>query len=33
MRALDIGNAAWCDIDTVADLRAAETMLGEPEHA
>jgi choline kinase len=27
MRAADIGNAAWYDIDTVADLEAAETQL------
>jgi hypothetical protein len=27
MRAADIGNAAWYDIDTVADLEAAETRL------
>ncbi len=33
MRAVDIGGAAWCDIDTLADLRTAEIMLGEPEHA
>jgi choline kinase len=33
MRGVDIGGAAWCDIDTLADLEAAETMLGEPEHA
>ncbi len=33
MRAVDIAGAAWCDIDTPADLRAAETMLGQPEHA
>lgn len=33
MRAVDIGGASWCDIDTLADLEAAESMLGEPEHA
>ncbi len=33
MRAVDIGGASWCDIDTLADLRTAEIMLGEPEHA
>jgi choline kinase len=33
MRGVDIGNAAWCDIDTVADLEAAETLLAQPEHA
>jgi len=29
MRALDIGDAAWCDIDTLTDLEAAETLLSE----
>jgi 1L-myo-inositol 1-phosphate cytidylyltransferase len=34
MQGLDIGDAAWYDIDTVADLEAAETLLaGHPEHA
>jgi 1L-myo-inositol 1-phosphate cytidylyltransferase len=28
MRALDIGDARWCDIDTVSDLAAAESVLG-----
>ena len=28
--AVDIGDALWRDIDTVADLRAAETILSEP---
>lgn len=35
MRGLDVGSAAWCDIDTVADLAAAESLLtaqAEPEH-
>jgi choline kinase len=33
MRALDIGDAAWCDIDTTDDLEVAETMFArEPEH-
>lgn len=27
MRALDIGDARWCDIDTPADLEAAESLL------
>ena len=27
MHGFDIGNASWCDIDTVADLVAAETAL------
>jgi choline kinase len=33
MRAGDIGDAAWYDIDTVADLESAEALLVEPEHA
>jgi choline kinase len=28
MRAVEVGNATWCDIDTVSDLEAAETALG-----
>lgn len=28
MRALEIGNATWCDIDTVSDLETAESALG-----
>ena len=28
MRALDIGDATWHDIDTLADLETAETLLG-----
>jgi 1L-myo-inositol 1-phosphate cytidylyltransferase len=28
MRALEIGDASWCDIDTVSDLEAAESALG-----
>jgi choline kinase len=32
MRAADVGGATWCDIDTVADLAVAETLLAsEPE--
>lgn len=27
MRSLDIGDARWCDIDTPADLQAAESLL------
>lgn len=27
MRGIDIGDARWCDIDTMADLEAAETLL------
>ena len=34
MRAIEIGNAAWYDIDTPADLRSAENLLAsQPEHA
>ncbi len=28
MRGLEIGDATWCDIDTVSDLEAAESALG-----
>jgi choline kinase len=28
MRAVEIGDATWCDIDTVSDLEAAESALG-----
>jgi choline kinase len=32
MRAADVGAASWCDIDTLDDLAAAETLLsGEAE--
>ena len=30
MRGVDIGGAAWFDIDTMADLETAEGLLGEP---
>jgi choline kinase len=30
MRAVEIGNAAWCDIDTLSDLSAAESALSVP---
>jgi choline kinase len=30
IRGVDVGNALWCDIDTVADLRAAENLLRLP---
>lgn len=30
MRAMEIGEAAWCDIDTLADLSAAESVLAVP---
>lgn len=33
MRAADIGDATWYDIDTLADLATAEAMLTAPEHA
>ncbi len=33
MRARDIGDASWYDIDTIADLESAEALLVEPEHA
>jgi choline kinase len=33
MRAVDIGDAEWYDIDTPADLHAAEARLAQPEHA
>ena len=28
MRAAEVGDATWCDIDTVSDLEAAESTLG-----
>jgi len=34
MRGMDVGGAAWYDVDTVEDLDAAESLLDmEPEHA
>ena len=30
MRGVEIGDAVWCDIDTVSDLAAAESALGAP---
>jgi choline kinase len=30
MQAMEIGEASWCDIDTLADLSAAESALGAP---
>jgi choline kinase len=34
MRGVDIGDARWFDIDTLADLEAAESLLAaQPEHA
>jgi choline kinase len=34
MRGVDIGAAAWCDVDTLDDLQIAESLFGavEPEH-
>ena len=32
VRAVDIGSARWCDIDTVADLDLAEQLLGSAPH-
>ena len=29
MRSIDIGNAAWYDIDTMDDLQHAESLLAE----
>jgi choline kinase len=28
MRAAEVGDATWCDIDTVSDLEAAESAMG-----
>ena len=28
MRAFDVGDAAWCDIDTIEDLHGAESLFG-----
>jgi choline kinase len=30
IRGVEIGNATWCDIDTLSDLAAAESALGAP---
>jgi hypothetical protein len=30
MRSFDIGDATWCDIDTVEDLHRAESLLDRP---
>jgi len=30
MRGVEIGDASWCDIDTLSDLAAAESALGAP---
>jgi choline kinase len=32
MRAFDVGQAAWCDIDTIEDLRFAESSFGSSTH-
>ncbi len=31
MRGVDLGPSSWCDIDTVDDLRLAESLFGAPE--
>jgi 1L-myo-inositol 1-phosphate cytidylyltransferase / CDP-L-myo-inositol myo-inositolphosphotransferase len=33
MRSFDVGDATWCDIDTVEDLYSAEALLDEPNRA
>ena len=33
MRAHEVGNAVWYDIDTIADLESAVALVGEPETA
>jgi choline kinase len=33
MRAVDVGDASWCDIDTVEDLRSAECLFDAPARA
>jgi hypothetical protein len=30
MRSVDLGDATWCDIDTIEDLRNAESLLEGP---
>jgi choline kinase len=30
VRGVDVGDATWCDVDTIADLRAAEDLLSQP---
>jgi hypothetical protein len=30
MRSFDVGDAAWCDIDTIEDLHSAESLLDTP---
>ena len=30
MRSFDIGDATWCDIDTIEDLHSAESLLDRP---
>jgi hypothetical protein len=27
MRSFDVGDATWCDIDTIEDLHSAESLL------
>ena len=31
MRGADLGSSSWCDIDTLEDLRLAESLFGAPE--
>ena len=30
MRSFDVGDATWCDIDTIEDLNSAESLLDSP---
>jgi hypothetical protein len=30
MRSFDVGDATWCDIDTIEDLHSAESLLDAP---
>jgi NDP-sugar pyrophosphorylase family protein len=30
MRSVDVGDATWCDIDTIEDLHSAESLLDSP---
>jgi hypothetical protein len=30
MRSFDVGDATWCDIDTIEDLHSAESLLDGP---
>ena len=33
MRSVDVGDATWCDIDTIEDLHSAEALLDDPNRA